>query len=206
MRVESRYRPIQTNAAPEFILPEGGYFACGKLPWRWHKSHFPWGSWSWWGRRRWNSGIPNKRGAVRRLSILQMRHGEMSQSREDRPLNSANLIDILEGVDERKGLPQEASVTRLTCRPNYTGRMRRRADVAVVGGGILGLAHAYLLARGGRHVILFERNARACGASVRNSGMIWPASQPLVRCATWPCAAGRSGWRDSIDDTGTRIA
>jgi FAD dependent oxidoreductase TIGR03364 len=56
--------------------------------------------------------------------------------------------------------------------------MTRRADVAVVGGGILGLAHAYLLARCGRNVVLFERNARANGPSVRNFGMIWPVGQP----------------------------
>ena len=50
-------------------------------------------------------------------------------------------------------------------------------DVAIVGGGIAGLAHAYMALRKGYRVVLFEREQFSVGASVRNFGMIWPIGQ-----------------------------
>ena len=71
----------------------------------------------------------------------------------------------------------------------------------MVGGGILGLAHAWVLARGGRRVALFERGQRATGASIRNFGMIWPIGQPageMHRCAL----RSRELWLEMLRTTG----
>ncbi|HXQ12770.1 MAG TPA: TIGR03364 family FAD-dependent oxidoreductase [Caulobacteraceae bacterium] len=50
-------------------------------------------------------------------------------------------------------------------------------DLAVVGGGVVGLAHAYVAARVGKRVAVVERDARANGASIRNFGFITVTGQ-----------------------------
>ena len=57
--------------------------------------------------------------------------------------------------------------------------MPEEFDAAIVGGGIAGLANAWMAARSGRSVVLFERDPQAKGASTRNFGMVWLIGQPL---------------------------
>ncbi len=56
-------------------------------------------------------------------------------------------------------------------------------DLAIIGGGILGLAQAMAAARLGKRVIVIERDARANGASIRNFGFITITGQ--ARGETW---------------------
>ena len=55
--------------------------------------------------------------------------------------------------------------------------MQKRSAI-VIGAGIVGIATARALALNDFSVKVFDRNPQACGASVRNFGMIWPIGQP----------------------------
>jgi FAD dependent oxidoreductase TIGR03364 len=55
--------------------------------------------------------------------------------------------------------------------------MTRGFDLAVVGSGVLGLAHAWAAARLGKRVVVIERDAQANGASIRNFGFITVTGQ-----------------------------
>ena len=55
-------------------------------------------------------------------------------------------------------------------------------DLAVVGAGICGLAHALAAARRGKRVIVIDRDAQANGASVRNFGFVTVTGQQAGEC------------------------
>lgn len=74
-------------------------------------------------------------------------------------------------------------------------------DDAIVGAGILGLAHAYHLARRGRRVIVVERSSRAQGASIRNFGMLWPIGQPAGELHQ-TALRSRAHWQDVLNGSG----
>jgi FAD dependent oxidoreductase TIGR03364 len=59
-------------------------------------------------------------------------------------------------------------------------------DLAVVGAGVIGLAHAYVAAKAGRRVAVIERDPRANGASIRNFGFITVTGQ--ARGESWRLA------------------
>jgi D-hydroxyproline dehydrogenase subunit beta len=55
-------------------------------------------------------------------------------------------------------------------------------DLAVVGAGICGLAHALAAARRGKRVVVIDRDAQANGASVRNFGFVTVTGQQAGEC------------------------
>ncbi|GJD46469.1 Glycine oxidase [Methylobacterium cerastii] len=79
-----------------------------------------------------------------------------------------------------------------------------RADVAIVGGGLIGLSIAWRIAQSGRSVAVVERETIGSGASLAATGMLAPAaehepgSDPLLPLALdslrrWP------GFRDELE-------
>jgi glycine oxidase len=94
--------------------------------------------------------------------------------------------------------------------PTYAS-LPARADIAVIGGGLIGLSTAWRLARAGRSVVVLERETVGAGASLAATGMLAPAaehepgSDPLLPLALaslrrWPV------FRDELEaDAGLAI-
>ncbi|WP_137932646.1 TIGR03364 family FAD-dependent oxidoreductase [Mesorhizobium comanense] len=79
-----------------------------------------------------------------------------------------------------------------------------RYDLAVVGSGILGLAHALAAARRGLRVVVIDRDQKANGASIRNFGLVVVTGQdtgPSRRRAE----RSRQIWLDLADEAGVQI-
>jgi FAD dependent oxidoreductase TIGR03364 len=77
-------------------------------------------------------------------------------------------------------------------------------DLAVIGGGVIGLAHAYWAAKAGRRVVVIERDARANGASIRNFGFITVTGQE--RGDSWTLARRtRDVWAEIAPKAGVRV-
>lgn len=61
----------------------------------------------------------------------------------------------------------------------YNFTMKRTTDAAIIGGGIIGCAIAYWLARAGLRVIVVERGQPGCEASTAAAGMLAPQSEAV---------------------------
>src|SRR5581483_10135796 len=81
---------------------------------------------------------------------------------------------------------------------------QRSFDVAVVGAGIVGLAHALASARRGKRVIVIDRDAQANGASIRNFGFVTVTGQQRGAC--WRRAMrSRDVWLEVAGEAGIAV-
>ena len=53
-----------------------------------------------------------------------------------------------------------------------------KAEIGIVGAGIVGTALAVAFAEKGKKVVVWDREERPVGASIRNFGLVWPMGQP----------------------------
>lgn len=77
-------------------------------------------------------------------------------------------------------------------------------DIAIVGAGIVGLAHALAAVRRGKRVVVIDRDAQANGASVRNFGFVTVTGQEAGEC--WHRARrSRDIWAEVAPQAGIEV-
>ncbi|MGV8939414.1 MAG: TIGR03364 family FAD-dependent oxidoreductase [Allorhizobium sp.] len=77
-------------------------------------------------------------------------------------------------------------------------------DLAIVGAGIVGLAHAFAAAKRGKRVVVIDRDAQANGASVRNFGFVTVTGQGAGDC--WSLAfRSRNVWAETVEKAGIEV-
>lgn len=82
--------------------------------------------------------------------------------------------------------------------------MNKSYDLAIVGAGIIGLAHAYAAARMGKRVVVVDRDKRANGASIRNFGFVTVTGQE--RGDSWELARStRDIWAEVAPQAGIEL-
>ena len=89
------------------------------------------------------------------------------------------------GSSERSGRERPAKTSaRIELKNTVRGvtPTSQSYDLAVVGAGICGLAHALAAARRGMRVVVVDRDAQANGASIRNFGFITITGQQAGKC------------------------
>ena len=80
----------------------------------------------------------------------------------------------------------------------------RSYDCIIIGGGIVGLAHAWAAAQAGLRTVVVERDAQAIGASVRNFGFVTITGQQAG--ITWRRALRtREIWADLAERAGITV-
>lgn len=77
-------------------------------------------------------------------------------------------------------------------------------DLAVIGAGIVGLAHALAASRLGKRVVVIDRDAQANGASIRNFGFVTVTGQQAGAC--WQRAwRSRQVWAEVAPQAGIAV-
>ena len=74
-------------------------------------------------------------------------------------------------------------------------------QVAIIGSGILGMAHALAAAKRGLKTVVIERSPAPIGATARNFGMVWPIGQEQGERLDLALRS-RAIWQDVIPQAG----